>query len=77
MDINNKFIYLKRRESFDEIIEFIPKDLNPIIFIEDTSQIYTCGTFFNLGYPNIKVSEISGHINVDIGQENFFLTTTG
>lgn len=77
MDINSKFIYLKRRSTFDEIKDMIPKELNPIIFIEDTSQLYTCGTFFNLGYPGVKVSEISGQIKVDIGQENFFLGTTG
>lgn len=77
MNINSKFIYLKRRTSFDDIKNLIPEGLNPIIFIEDTSQLYTCGTFFNLGYPDVKVSEISGQIKVDIGQENFYLSTTG
>lgn len=77
MDLSSKFIYLKRRETFDEIKDLIPVNLNPIIFIEDTSQLYTCGTFFNLGYPDVKVTETSGQVKVDIGQEHFLMSTTG
>lgn len=77
MDLNKKFIYLKRKESFKDIELLIPTGLNPIIFIEDTHQIYTCGTFFNIGDPDVKVTEVSGQVKVGIGEESFYMSTSG
>ncbi len=77
MDIQSKFIYAKTRLAFERALVYIPPNLDPIVFIEDTRELWTKNTYFNLGYPAIKISEISGTIKVEIGTENFVLQTTG
>ena len=77
MDIQSKFIYAKTRLAFERELLNIPANLDPIVFIEDTRELWTKNTYFNLGYPAIKISEISGTIKVEIGTENFVLQTTG
>ena len=77
MDIQSKFIYAKTRLAFERELLNIPANLDPIVFIEDTRELWTKNTYFNLGYPAIKISEISGTVKVEIGTENFVLQTTG
>lgn len=77
MSINSKFIYAKTKSGFEEQIPNIPVGLNPIAFIEDTKEMWTCGTYFSVGYPSINVSETSGIVKVEIGNTNFTLETTG
>lgn len=75
--INSKFIYAKTKANFELQIPTIPEGLNPIAFIEDTKEMWTCGTYFSIGYPGIVVSEVSGNVEVDIGNTNFTLQTSG
>lgn len=77
MVINSKFAYVKKKETFEPLITTIPKGLNPIVFIEDTREIWTCGTYFSIGYPSIEVSESSGSVKVNIGNSFFLLSTAG
>ena len=77
MNVNNKFIYSKTKDSFLQILPTIPEGLNPIVFIEDSKQIWTCGTYFSMGDVELKVSEIDGSIKVNVGNDSFFLSTSG
>ena len=77
MVIDSKFAYVKKKEVFEPLIESIPKGLNPIVFIEDTREMWTCGTYFSIGYPSIEISEVSGSVKVQIGNSFFLMSTTG
>ena len=77
MVIDSKFAYVKKKEVFEPLIESIPKGLNPIVFIEDTREMWTCGTYFSIGYPSIEISEVSGSVKVQIGNSFFLMSTAG
>lgn len=77
MTIDSKFAYVKRKEVFEPLINTIPEGLNPIVFIEDTREMWTCGTYFSIGYPSIELSEVSGSVKVQIGNSFFLMSTTG
>lgn len=77
MNITSKFIYAKTKAAFEAQIPNIPEGLNPVVFIEDTREMWTCGTYFSIGYPGIQVSEESGLVKVQIGNTNFTLQTSG
>lgn len=77
MVIDSKFAYIKKKEVFEPLIESIPKGLNPIVFIEDTREMWTCGTYFSVGYPSIEISEVSGSVKVQIGNSFFLMSTAG
>lgn len=77
MIIDSKVAYVKKRATFETLIPTIPIGLNPIVFIEDTREMWTCGTYFSIGYPNIEVSESGGSVKVEIGNSYFTMSTTG
>lgn len=77
MAINSKFAYIKKKETFESLMPTIPQGLNPIVFIEDTREMWTCGTYFSIGYPSIEVSEVSGSVKVGIGNSFFLMSTAG
>lgn len=77
MQITNKIAYFKEKATFVPLIPTIPEGLNPIVFIENTREMWTCGTYFSIGYPVIEVSEVGGTVKVQIGNSYFLLSTTG
>lgn len=77
MIIDSKFAYIKKKEVFEPLINTIPKGLNPIVFIEDTREMWTCGTYFSIGYPSIEISEVSGSVKIQIGNSFFLMSTAG
>lgn len=77
MEIKSKFLYAKTKVAFENEIANIPEGLNPIVFIEDTKELWTCGTYFSIGSPNAVVSEANGMITVSLGDSNFVLTSSG
>ena len=77
MKIESKFVYVKHKEDFEPLISTIPDKLNPIVFIEDTKEIWTCGTYFNVGYPSFNISEKGGSILISLGDSDLTLTTSG
>lgn len=77
MIIDKKIVYARKKEEFEPLIPTIPEGLNPVVFIEDTREVWTCGTYFSIGYPSIEVSEVSGSVKVQIGNSFFLLTPTG
>lgn len=77
MEIKSKFVYIKKKSTFESLIDTIPKNLNPIVFIEDSKEIWTCGTYFNIGYPTITVKENNSTIDIYVGEEKLNLSTSG
>ena len=77
MNITSKFIYAKTKAAFQQEIPNIPANLNPIVFIEDTREMWTMGTYFSIGYPEIIVTEITGTVQVAIGNSSFSMETSG
>lgn len=77
MEITSKIVYFKRKEAFEPLIPTIPKGLDPLVFFEDTREMWICGTYFSIGYPGIQVSEVGGSVKVEIGNSYFLMSTTG
>ena len=77
MSITNKIVYIKKKDTFKFLIDTIPKDLNPIVFIEDSRELWTCGTYFSIGYPELVVSESGSIVTVTLGDSNFTISTSG
>lgn len=77
MIIDKKIVYARKKEEFEPLIPTIPEGLNPVVFIEDTREMWTCGTYFSIGYPSIEVSEVSGSVKVQIGNSFFLMSTAG
>lgn len=75
--IDHKIVYIKTKEKFEGLIDTIPENLNPLVFIEDTREMWICGTYFSIGFPGINVSEISGSVKVEIGNSYFLMQTVG
>lgn len=77
MNISSKFIYALTRAAFERELSNIPEGLDPIVFIEDTKEVWVHNNYFSLGYPKIEVNESSGIITVQIGDDKFTLQTAG
>jgi len=44
--MKSKFLYFKKRNIFDALVDSIPEELSPICFIEDSNEIWFNGHFF-------------------------------
>ncbi|MGL4373880.1 MAG: hypothetical protein ACRCS6_08875 [Turicibacter sp.] len=77
MKINNKFVYVKSRSIFEGLISSIPEGLDPIVFIEDTREVWTCGTYFSMNDPDVFITESGGSVNFNIGQKAINISTSG
>ena len=77
MAIESKIVYAKTKSTFESLKSSIPANLNPIVFIEDTKEIWTCGTYFNLGYPSLLVTEENSIVNITLNNSVVSLIATG
>ena len=77
MAIESKIVYAKTKSTFESLKSSIPANLNPIVFIEDTKEIWTCGTYFNLGYPSLLVTEENSIVNITLNDSVVSLIATG
>lgn len=77
MAIESKIVYAKTKSTFESLKNNIPANLNPIVFIEDTKEIWTCGTYFNLGYPSLLVTEENSIVNITLNDSIVSLIATG
>lgn len=71
--MNNKFLYFKKRTTFNSMVEQFPEDLSPLCFIEDSNEIWFEHHFFQAGHESISVSEISGTVKVSLSDASFTL----
>ena len=77
MTIESKIVYAKTKSTFESLKSSIPTNLNPIVFIEDTKEVWTCGTYFNLGYPSLLVTEENSIVNITLNDSIVSLVATG
>lgn len=77
MQINSKVIFAKTKKGFEKILPLIPQGLDPIVFIEETKEIWTCGKFFSVGDPVVSVEDTLGSVKVNIGDQSVNFTTSG
>lgn len=71
--MENKFLYFKKRRTFDSIVEQFPADLSPLCFIEDSNEIWFEHHFFQAGHESLRVEEMNGTIIVALSDTSFTL----
>ena len=77
MAINSKIVYVKTKSNFESLKPTIPENLNPIVFIEDSKEVWVCGTYFNLKYPTLSVFEENSIVNISLDDSTIQLVPTG
>lgn len=76
-DWTHKFYFFKKKDTFLSVIDTVPEGLDPIIFIEDSSEVWVNGHYFQVGYPGIQITQDESNISVIIGQDSFQIQATG
>ena len=71
--MESKFLYFKKRRTFDSMVEQFPADLSPLCFIEDSNEIWFEHHFFQAGHESLRVDEIDGNIIVSLSDTSFTL----
>ena len=71
--MDSKFLYFKKRRTFDSIVDTIPEDLSPICFIEDSNEIWFEGHFFQAGHESIRIEEMDNTVIVSLSDSHFTL----
>ena len=71
--MNSKFLYFKKRRTFDSMVEQFPADLSPLCFIEDSNEIWFENHFFQAGHESITVKEMNGTVTVSLSDAYFTL----
>lgn len=75
--MESKIIYAKTKEAFQREIDNIPPDLKPLVFIEDTKEVWIMGNYFSIGSPGIRILDSNNIITVEVGPSNFTMSTSG
>ena len=71
--MESKFLYFKKRRTFDSMVEQFPADLSPLCFIEDSNEIWFEHHFFQAGHESITVEEMNGTVTVRLSDASFTL----
>ena len=71
--MNSKFLYFKKRKTFDSVVEQFPADLSPLCFIEDSNEIWFEHHFFQAGHESLRVEEMNGTVIVSLSDTSFTL----
>lgn len=71
--MESKFLYFKKRRTFDSIVEQFPADLSPLCFIEDSNEIWFEHHFFQAGNESLRVEEMDGTVIVSLSDTSFTL----
>ena len=69
--MKSKFLYFKKRNIFDALVDSIPEELSPICFIEDSNEIWFNGHFFQAGHESLRVSEMNNTVTVALSESYF------
>jgi hypothetical protein len=75
--MESKIIYAKTKAAFQRELPNIPENLNPLVFIEDTREVWILGNYFSIGSPGVFVTDANDIITVEIGQSNFTMSASG
>lgn len=71
--MESKFLYFKKRTTFDQIVKTFPADLSPLCFIEDSNEIWFESHFFQAGHESLRVEEMNGTVTVSLSDTSFTL----
>lgn len=71
--MDSKFLYFKKRTTFNSIVDTIPEGLSPLCFIEDSNEIWFEGHFFQAGHESFRVEEMNNTVIVSLSDSNFTL----
>lgn len=69
--MNSKFLYFRKRRTFDNLVATFPEGLSPICFIEDTNEIWFNDHFFQAGHETLMVSEMNNNVIVSLADSSF------
>lgn len=69
--MNSKFLYFRKRQTFDNLVATFPEGLSPICFIEDTNEIWFNNHFFQAGHETLRVSEMNNNVIVSLADSYF------
>lgn len=69
--MNSKFLYFRKRQTFDNLVATFPEGLSPICFIEDTNEIWFNNHFFQAGHETLMVSEMNNNVIVSLADSYF------
>lgn len=75
--MESKIIYAKTKDAFQRELPNIPPELKPLVFIEDTKEVWIMGNYFSIGSPGIRILDTDNIITVEVGPSNFTMSTTG
>lgn len=79
--MKGKIIYAKTKVAFENKLQEtdpnVLSHLSPLVFIEDTREVWINGTYFNVGTPGVSVSEQNDIITVGIGPNGFTMSSSG
>lgn len=75
--MKSKIIYAKTKDAFQRELPNIPENLNPLVFIEDTREVWILGNYFSIGSPGVFVTDANDIITIEIGQSNFTMSASG
>lgn len=71
--MESKFLYFKKRRTFDSMVEQFPADLSPLCFIEDSNEIWFENHFFQAGHESLRIEEMNGTVIVSLSDTSFTL----
>lgn len=71
--MTSKFLYFTKRRTFDALVDFIPEELSPVCFIEDSNEIWFNGHFFQAGHESLRVEEMNNTVIVSLSESSFTL----
>lgn len=74
--MESKFLYFKKRRTFDSMVEQFPADLSPLCFIEDSNEIWFENHFFQAGHESLRIEEMDGTVIVSLS-DTFFTLVPG
>lgn len=69
--MTSKFLYFKKKETFDSLVSSIPEGLSPICFIEDSNEIWFNNHFFQAGHESLSVEEMDNTVIVSLSESSF------
>ena len=75
--MESKIIYAKTKAAFQRELPNIPPELKPLVFIEDTKEVWIMGNYFSIGSPGIRILDNNNIITVEVGPSNFTMSSAG
>lgn len=73
--MKSKIIYSKTKDAFLRELPNIPDNLNPLVFIEDTKEIWILGKYFSIGSPALRITDENNIITIQVGDDDFTLSS--